>query len=70
MDFHHSPPFLSQDWVANLRGLGSSNLLRRILGPVMCTTSVAVVVYLASALLMPQVEHRWNTGGKYGKVEL
>ena len=44
----------TQDWIANLRGLGTSNLLRRILGPVVCTTSVAVIVFLASALLMPQ----------------
>lgn len=56
--------YTSVDWVANLRGLGSSNLLRRILGPVMCTTSVAVVVYLASALLMPQGKflHASTTG--------
>ena len=44
----------SQDWLANLKGLSSSNLLRRILGPVLCTTSVAVVVYVLSTFL-PQV---------------
>ena len=46
--------YTSVDWIANLRGLGTSNLLRRILGPVVCTTSVAVAVYLISALLTPQ----------------
>ncbi|CAK9053194.1 unnamed protein product [Durusdinium trenchii] len=56
--------YTSVDWIANLRGLGTSNLLRRILGPVVCTTSVAVIVFLASALLMPQGKflHASTTG--------
>eukprot|EP00434_Breviolum_minutum_P008823 symbB.v1.2.007782.t1/scaffold483.1/size198091/5 len=55
--------YTSVDWLANLKGLSSSNLLRRILGPVLCTTSVAVVVYILSTFL-PQGKflHASTTG--------
>eukprot|EP00439_Symbiodinium_sp_Y106_P069499 s2509_g11.t5 len=56
--------YTSVDWVANLRGLWSSNLLRRILSPVLCTTGVAVLVCLAHAYLIPKGKfwHASTTG--------
>ncbi|CAE7172279.1 unnamed protein product [Symbiodinium pilosum] len=56
--------YTSVDWVANLRGLWSSNLLRRILSPVLCTTGVAVLVCLAHGYLLPKGKfwHASTTG--------
>ncbi|CAE7949254.1 unnamed protein product [Symbiodinium sp. KB8] len=56
--------YTSVDWVANLRGLWSSNLLRRILSPVLCTTGVAVLVCLAHGYLIPKGKfwHASTTG--------
>ncbi|CAJ1371857.1 unnamed protein product [Effrenium voratum] len=46
-----STPFALRDWIANLRGLWTSNLLRRIQAPVMCTTAVACAVCCLHAFL-------------------
>ncbi|CAJ1445459.1 unnamed protein product, partial [Effrenium voratum] len=43
--------YTSVDWIANLRGLWTSNLLRRIQAPVMCTTAVACAVCCLHAFL-------------------